>query len=244
MNTDTLIHVQNPEIKSGLKEIEYLREELGERESEKTELDKLIHDFNIRHQQECGRLIIQLLTLRKDKLKKKADSDFEWKQAYDNAGKAFHDYQKIFDAAQIESQWTLSDDEQTELKDLFRKSSKCCHPDMVEDDLEDEAGATFHELKSAYNQNDLNRVREIWESLESEKPVNVSSLTSQDMKKIQLEIIRLKSQLKIVKSDLKELKNSPAFIQVILLDDWDEYFKEKKRKLEQEIQHMNQSSIQ
>ncbi|MBT4144659.1 hypothetical protein HN615_06935 [Candidatus Woesearchaeota archaeon] len=238
MNTDTLIHVQDPEIKSGLKEIEFLQEELAERESEKTELDKLIHDFNNRHQQECGQLIIELLTLRKDTLKKKAESDFDWKQAYDDAGKAFHDYQKIFDAAQKESLWNLSDDEQTELKDLFRKASKCCHPDMVEDELEDEASATFHELKSAYNQNDLNRVREIWESLESEKQVNVTSPTSQDLKKIQMEIVRLKSKLKLVKSDLKELKNSPAFIQVILLDDWDEYFEEKKRKLEQKIRHM------
>jgi hypothetical protein len=179
-----------------------------------------------------------LLTLRKDTLKKKAESDFDWKQSYDDAGKAFHDYQKIFDAAQKESLWNLSDDEQTELKDLFRKASKCCHPDMVEDELEDEASATFHELKSAYNQNDLNRVREIWESLESEKQVNVTSPTSQDLKKIQMEIVRLKSKLKLVKSDLKELKDSPAFIQVILLDDWDEYFEEKKRKLEQKIRHM------
>jgi len=237
MNTATLIHVLDPKIKSGLKQIENLREELTEKESEKSELDKLIHDFNVRHQQECGQLIIQLLTLRKDRLKEKSDSDFEWKQAYD-AGKAFHDYQKIFDAAQKDSQWNLTNDEEIELKDLFRKASKCCHPDMIEDELEDEAGATFHELKSAYNQNDLSRVREIWESLESEKQVNVSSTYGKDLKKIQMEIVRLKSQLKIVKSDLIELKDSPAFIQVILLDDWDEYFKEKKRKLEQEIQHM------
>ena len=238
MNTATLIHVLDPKIKSGLKQIENLREELTEKESEKSELDKLIHDFNVRHQQECGQLIIQLLTLRKDRLKEKSDSDFEWKQAYDDAGKAFHDYQKIFDAAQKESQWNLTNDEEIELKDLFRKASKCCHPDMVEDELEDEAGATFHELKSAYNQNDLSRVREIWESLESEKQVNVSSTYGKDLKKIQMEIVRLKSQLKIVKSDLKELKDSPSFIQVIILDDWDEYFEEKKRKLEQEIQHM------
>jgi|TARA_B100001971_G_C18235182_1_gene566642 hypothetical protein len=238
MNTATLIHVLDPKIKSGLKQIENLREELTEKESEKSELDKLIHDFNVRHQQECGQLIIQLLTLRKDRLKEKSDSDFEWKQAYDDAGKAFHDYQKIFDAAQKESQWNLTNDEEIELKDLFRKASKCCHPDMVEDELEDEAGATFHELKSAYNQNDLSRVREIWESLESEKQVNVSSTYGQDLKKIKMEIVRLKSQLKIVKSDLKELKDSPSFIQVIILDDWDEYFEEKKRKLEQEIQHM------
>ncbi|MBT3936077.1 MAG: hypothetical protein HOG73_06125 [Candidatus Marinimicrobia bacterium] len=237
MNTATLIHVLDPKIKSGLKQIENLREELTEKESEKSELDKLIHDFNDRHQQECGQLIIQLLTLRKDRLKEKSDSDFEWKQAYD-AGKAFHDYQKIFDAAQKDSQWNLTNDEEIELKDLFRKASKCCHPDMIEDELEDEVGATFHELKSAYNQNDLSRVREIWESLESEKQINVSSTYGKDLKKIQMEIVRLKSQLKIVKSDLKELKDSPAFIQVILLDDWDEYFKEKKRKLEQEIQHM------
>jgi hypothetical protein len=238
MNTATLIHVLDPKIKSGLKQIENLREELTEKESEKSELDKLIHDFNVRHQQECGQLIIQLLTIRKDRLKEKSDSDFEWKQAYDDAGKAFHDYQKIFDAAQKESQWNLTNDEEIELKDLFRKASKCCHPDMVEDELEDEAGATFHELKSAYNQNDLSRVREIWESLESEKQVNVSSTYGQDLKKIKMEIVRLKSQLKIVKSDLKELKDSPSFIQVIILDDWDEYFEEKKRKLEQEIQHM------
>jgi hypothetical protein len=238
MNTATLIHVLDPKIKSGLKQIENLREELTEKESEKSELDKLIHDFNVRHQQECGQLIIQLLTLRKDRLKEKSDSDFEWKQAYDDAGKAFHDYQKIFDAAQKESQWNLTNDEEIELKDLFRKASKCCHPDMVEDELEDEAGATFHELKSAYNQNDLSRVREIWESLESEKQVNVLSTYGQDLKKIKMEIVRLKSQLKIVKSDLKELKDSPSFIQVIILDDWDEYFEEKKRKLEQEIQHM------
>jgi len=182
MNTATLIHVLDPKIKSGLKQIENLREELTEKESEKSELDKLIHDFNVRHQQECGQLIIQLLTLRKDRLKEKSDSDFEWKQAYD-AGKAFHDYQKIFDAAQKDSQWNLTNDEEIELKDLFRKASKCCHPDMIEDELEDEAGATFHELKSAYNQNDLSRVREIWESLESEKQVNVSSTYGKDLKK-------------------------------------------------------------
>lgn len=232
----TLIHVVDPEIKSGLKQIENLREEIGERESEKSELDKLIHDFNIRHQQECGELIIQLLTLRKENLKEKAESNFEWKNAYDEAGKAFHDYQKIFDAAQKEAHQNLTDDEEIELKDLFRKASKCCHPDMVKDELEEEAGATFHELKSAYNQNDLRRVREIWESLDSEEVIDVSSTYGQDFKKINLEIVRLKSKLKMLKSDLKNLKDSPSFIQVIILDNWDEYFDEKKRKLEQEIQ--------
>lgn len=232
----TLIHVVDPEIKSGLKQIENLREEIAERESEKSELDKLIHDFNIRHQQECGELIIQLLTLRKENLKEKAESNFEWKNAYDEAGKAFHDYQKIFDAAQKEAHQNLTDDEEIELKDLFRKASKCCHPDMVKDELEEEAGATFHELKSAYNQNDLNRVREIWESLDSEEVIDVSSTYGQDFKKINLEIVRLKSKLKMLKSDLKNLKDSPSFIQVIILDNWDEYFDEKKRKLEQEIQ--------
>lgn len=232
----TLIHVVDPEIKSGLKQIENLREEIAERESEKSELDKLTHDFNIRHQQECGQLIIQLLTLRKENLKEKAESNFEWKNAYDEAGKAFHDYQKIFDAAQKEAHQNLTDDEEIELKDLFRKASKCCHPDMVKDELEEEAGATFHELKSAYNQNDLNRVREIWESLGSEEAVDVSSTYGQDFKKINLEIVRLKSKLKMLKSGLKDLKNSPSFIQVIILDNWDEYFDEKKRKLEQEIQ--------
>lgn len=232
----TLIHVVDPEIKSGLKQIENLREEIAERESEKSELDKLTHDFNIRHQQECGELIIQLLTLRKENLKEKAESNFEWKNAYDEAGKAFHDYQKIFDAAQKEAHQNLTDDEEIELKDLFRKASKCCHPDMVKDELEEEAGATFHELKSAYNQNDLNRVREIWESLDSEEVIDVSSTYGQDFKKINLEIVRLKSKLKMLKSGLKDLKNSPSFIQVIILDNWDEYFDEKKRKLEQEIQ--------
>ena len=232
----TLIHVVDPEIKSGLKQIENLREEIAERESEKSELDKLTHDFNIRHQQECGELIIQLLTLRKENLKEKAESNFEWKNAYDEAGKAFHDYQKIFDAAQKEAHQNLTDDEEIELKDLFRKASKCCHPDMVKDELEEEAGATFHELKSAYNQNDLNRVREIWESLDSEEVIDVSSTYGQDFKKINLEIVRLKSKLKMLKSDLKNLKDSPSFIQVIILDNWDEYFDEKKRKLEQEIQ--------
>lgn len=232
----TLIHVVDPEIKSGLKQIENLREEIAERESEKSELDKLTHDFNIRHQQECGELIIQLLTLRKENLKEKAESNFEWKNAYDEAGKAFHDYQKIFDAAQKEAHQNLTDDEEIELKDLFRKASKCCHPDMVKDELEEEAGATFHELKSAYNQNDLNRVREIWESLDSEEVIDVSSTYGQDFKKINLEIVRLKSKLKMLKSGLKDLKNSPSFIQVIILDNWDEYFDEKKRKLKQEIQ--------
>jgi len=232
----TLIHIVDPEIKSGLKQIENLREEIGERESEKSELDKLIHDFNIRHQQECGELIIQLLTLRKENLKEKAESNFEWQNAYDEAGKAFHDYQKIFDAAQKEAHQNLTDDEEIELKDLFRKASKCCHPDMVKDELEEEAGATFHELKSAYNQNDLNRVREIWESLDSKEVIDVSSTYGEDFKKINLEIVRLKSKLKMLKSDLKNLKDSPSFIQVIILDNWDEYFDEKKRKLEQEIQ--------
>lgn len=237
-NPKFVIHVVNPWVKDGLKHIELLREDLAERVSEKFELDKLIHDFNTCHQQECGRLIIRLLTLRKDRLKEKAKSDFEWKKAYDSAGKAFQDYQKIFDAVQKEFRWTLSDNEQMELKDIFRRASKCCHPDVVDDNLQEEASATFHELKMAYNQNDLNRVRDIWKLLETEKPVDVSDIYRQDLMKIQLEITRLKSQINIVKNELGELKNAPSYIQVILINDWDKYFEEKKRQLEQEIQNI------
>lgn len=236
MRKNSVIPVVDPRIEEGLQQVRDLLTKLTELQSEKLELDKLIHDFNLRHQQELGALIIKLLTLRKLELKKQAISNMDWKQAYDTANKEFHDYQKIFDTSQKEAYWSLTKEQQHELKDLFRKASKCCHPDMVEEKLHEEASATFHELKTAYSQNNLKRVQEIWASLDRGNEVDISSIYGQNLEKLLIEITHLKSQTTTIESELKDVKNTPSYVQILLIDDWDNYFKDKKIKLERELE--------
>jgi len=190
---------------------------------EKADYEKLIHEFSVRHNKELGELIIKILQHRKEKAKG-TPQQHEAEEDYDT-------YHKEFEAGKDEQIVILTDEEQKELKDKYRKASKICHPDVVKEEQKDLATNLFAELSTAYENNDLRRVREILENLEKghffitkSDAINEKQLLKGEMEKLRLRIKELKEQLQII-------KESDTYKTVSSIANWDKYFDETKQKL-------------
>ena len=151
----------DPEIEALCFEAKALEAQLQQLSDEKAELEKLIHEFGVRHNQELGELILKILKFRKEQYK---DTPQE-----KETNKDYEDFHSNYEATKDEQILVLTDDEKKVLKEKYRRASKLCHPDIVTEEQKEEAHKIFTELNTAYEQNDLKRVSEILDNLQQGK---------------------------------------------------------------------------
>ncbi len=217
----------DPAISALKLEIKNLENKLNAFDNEKTELEKLLSEFQHRHALELGNLILEILKLRKQKYK---DDEAKFKEA-ENDEKQYREQVNIEKAKKI---FELTDEEKTELKKKFRKSSLLCHPDKVSDEFKDAAQKIFIELKQAYDSNDLAKVKEILENLETGNFFMPLSETILEINLLRNAIAKLREQIKTIEAELIAIKQSDTYKTVSEIDDWDEYFNTLKKKLQKE----------
>ena len=125
----------DPQIDALKLEIKSLEFEINSLSDEKADLEKLIHEFGVRHNKELGELIIKILQHRKEKTKGTPQQQ-EAEEDYDT-------YQQEYEATKNEKINTLTEEELKELKDKYRKASKLCHPDVVSEEQKELATKLF-----------------------------------------------------------------------------------------------------
>ncbi len=216
----------------GLKlEAKVLEAEVNDLSDEKAELEKLIHDFGVRHNNELGELILKILRFRKSQAKgtpKEAEAE-----------KDFNEYNKEYEVSKNEKLNKLSEEDQKELKQKYRKASKLCHPDVVSEEQKELADKLFAELNAAYERNDLKRVREILENLEKGNFFVSKSDSITEKQLLKAEIEKLRMRIKELKEQMKTIKESEAFTTISGISDWDAYFKETKEKLQEQAKELD-----
>ena len=149
----------DPEIEALKLEVKSLEASINSLSEEKADIEKLIHEFGVRHNNELGQLIIKILRYRKENAK--------GSQQQRETEEDYNSYHKEYDSSKNEEVAILTDEDQKELKDKYRKASKLCHPDVVSEDQKEIATKLFAELNTAYEMNDIVRVREILQNLET-----------------------------------------------------------------------------
>ena len=145
-------------------ELEQLTAELADLETEQAELEHLLSRFQAAHNEALGARIARLLKLRMRILERQLKTDSAKRPNYERARRDFEDFQQDEEhqkEANVRTKWELSDAEQAELKRLFRKGSKLCHPDLMPREHHDAAAAMFRELRKAYDEGNLERVRQL-----------------------------------------------------------------------------------
>ncbi len=213
-------------------EIKLLEDTINCLSNEKADIEKLIHEFGVRHNKELGELLIKILKYRKEKAKGTLQQE--------EADEDYNTYYTEYEAAKNEQLVALTIEEQKELKDKYRKASKLCHPDVVSEEQKELATKLFAELSAAYEKNDLKRVAEILNNLEKgsffinkSDSINQKQLLQSEMEKLRLLIIELKSQLEYI-------KEGDTYKTISSIGDWDDYFINTKQKLaEQENEVKN-----
>jgi len=215
-------------------ELKVLELQISSLEDERIEIEKLLFRFEIRHNQELGELISKLLYLRKEKLNKEAQTDSNKQADAEEAEKDYHSYNESLDESKDEKIQELTKDELKEIKAKYRKASKLCHPDVVDEKYKEMAEQTFRELQKAYETNDIERVSEILSKLEKGFFTNKSEKENEKN-----ELFATLNQLRTKRDELEKillnLKTSETYKTVSEISDWDSYFKDIKTKLEEDI---------
>lgn len=208
-------------------EIRLLEADINNLSNEKADLEKLVHEFGIRHNQELGELIIKILQNRKDQAKGTPQQQ-ETEEDYNN-------YHQEYEASKDEQINTLTEEEQAELKSKYRKASKLCHPDVVSEEQKELATKLFAELSIAYEKNDLARVREILDNLQKGHLFINKSDAINKKQLLQAEMEKLRLRIKEITSQLQTIKESDTYKTVTSITNWDEYFTNAKQQLQLQL---------
>ncbi len=220
----------DPEI-AGLKlEAKTLEAEVNNLSNEKADLEKLIHEFGIRHNHELGELILKILEHKKAKAKGTPKQE-ETERDYDDFNK---EYEILKDEVLLE----LTKEEKKELKQKYRRASKLCHPDVVSEEQKELADKLFIELNKAYEMNDLKRVTELLENLTKGEFFFSKSDIINEKQKLKSEIENLRLKIKKILSELINIKESESYKTIQNINDWDSYFAETKSQLHLQLNYL------
>jgi IS605 OrfB family transposase len=223
-------------------EIRGLELQINALDDEKAEIDKLIHSFEIRHNQELGDIIIKILRLRKEKLKNEAEKDNTKQKEYEESEKDFEDFSQNHSALKDEKILKLTDEEKKEIKALYRKASLLCHPDKVAEEQKQEAERIFKDLGEAYKRNDLKKVKEILTNLEKGVFLSNTDVTN-EKEKLLILVQQFRAKRDNMEEELNNLKNSETYKTVSGIVNWDEYFRNIKEKLIEQLKQLETSTL-
>jgi hypothetical protein len=215
-------------------ELKVLELQISSLEDERMEIEKLMFSFEIRHNQELGDLISKLLFLRKEKLYKEAQTDTSKQAEAEEAENDYKSYNKSLDETKNEKIRDLNEDELRIIKEKYRKASKLCHPDVVDEKFKEIAEQTFRELQKAYETNDIERVSEMLSNLEKGFFTNKSEKEN-EKKELLAALNQLRTKRDQLEMTLVNMKTSETYKTVSEISNWDAYFENIKRQLEEEI---------
>jgi len=221
----------DPEITALKLEIKNLENQLNAYDNEKTELTKILTDFQHRHTIELGEIILEILKLKKKKFKSDESKFKETEQ-----DEKQYQEQVIIEKKKVIRE--LTNEQRTELKKKFRKATMLCHPDKLSDEFVENAKKIFVELKQAYDSNDLLKVTELLEYLEEGNYFKPKSETVLEKDLLKAAIEKLRSQIKILEIEIIDIKESNTFRTITNIENWDDYFEDVKEKLNRELEEL------
>lgn len=216
-------------------EIRGLEFQVASLEDEKTDIEKLISIYKLQYNIELGALIKQILLLRRKMAKYDVEHDRENKtkqSEYEEATNDFDDFSKSHEENLKEPKpFELTEEKLKELKQNYRKATKLCHPDKVTDEQREQAQHIFNELKTAYDNNDIEKVDQILANLE--KGI-FKSQGETITKKDKLLIIKQELELKrkALEKALQNLKTSATYQKIADLEDWKGHFLKSQQQFE------------
>lgn len=209
-------------------EIRLLEHEIETLDATRAELEKLLADFNYQHSMSLGDLISEILALKKELAKQQNDDD-----AYTQAEKDEQSYHEQLHEQKNKVHYTLNEDEQTRLKQAYRKASQLCHPDRVNDEQKAAAEQVFTELRQAYEENNLEKVEQILADVQ-QGVFRSRSQTVSKLDKLKLIKQELNQKLTQIKNVIDAITNSESYQIIEQIDDWDKYFASQRQQLAQE----------
>jgi hypothetical protein len=237
----------DPEIALLEAELEQLTAELADLETEQAELEHLLSRFQAAHNEALGDRIASLLKLRMRMLGRQLKTNSAKRPAYEQARRDFEDFQQDQEhqkETDARTKWELSEAEQAELKRLFRKGSKLCHPDLMPPEHHDAAAAMFRELRKAYDEGNLERVRQLVKRGEAglfEDQSGAGDSDNRIKERLKARIVGIREALERTRGSIQEIKRSATYRTMTESADWLALFEKQAEVLDLEIESLSET---
>jgi len=236
---------EDSEFQTLLLELKALETKLENISNAKDEYLNSIREFNIEYYLHLGPILNEILKLEEMliqiKLDKMKAANQTFKEGYIELNEEYEElkqdhttFNEEYEEIKSEDRVELDVDEKKELKMLFRKAGKLCHPDIVSDEHKENATEMMKELNDAYSSRDIEKVKEILYTLENSSEFRVSSDTVENKELLKSKIINIKSKINELNQEVKEIKNKEAIKIMSEYKDLKIYFNKLKKQFEEE----------
>lgn len=172
---------------------------------------------------------------KKEKEEIKEDPKY---QEYTQSKEEYEEFSNDYEEIKNEKRFEIDEDEKKELKKLYKKAGKLCHPDIVVDELKEQATEIMKELNNAYATKNLSKVKEILNALESGIVFVVASDSIDDKDLLKEKIVELRKNIGITEDEIAEIKEDDAFETIHDMDSWDNYFNDLETTLQAELEKL------
>ena len=188
----------------------------------------------------------------KRKETKQAKEEFEedeTTQEYEEVKRDSEEFSKEHEEVKKEERFDISEEEKKELKKLFRQASRLCHPDLVTDELKEQAHDMMQKLNEAYSKHDIQAVKTMLISLESGNGFDVASDTITDKALLRTKIVDVRDMILNNEAELQTIAEDEVIKILNEYEDVEEYFSALEEELEaeyfrlQEMHHIEQKEI-
>lgn len=155
------------------------------------------------------------------------------RQARDEANEEYEKYREQHHDAEVRMRKgkALSEEDQNELKRLWRQASKLCHPDLVADDLKDEANTMMVQLNQAKQRGDVKAIRSLVARLQQGFEPIMASDRLNDLERIRKKMAQVREQIDTLASELAELEKEESWLLVSTLNNMESYFTQQEKAL-------------
>lgn len=241
---------QDPEVAALKLELVELEKQLNQLHNKRDDYLALLDDYNRLYLNKAGEIIDQILYYQMllAQLNAKQDPDeenenifFEAQQAYQEYHEDYQKYQEYQEYIEEHPPVHLNKENTKTLKKAFQQASKLCHPDMVVDELKEQATQVFQVLSDAYQKKDLLVVQEILENLKSEGIFTQASEKIDNKEILKQRIQLIKERILTIQDEIESIKQDETD-QIIeeLNGDYEAYLDHRAGELNLELKVLKQ----
>ena len=181
---------------------------------------------------------------KETKQAKEAYEEDEVAQEYEEVKKDSDEFHKEYEEIKKEERVEINEQERAELKKLYRKASRLCHPDLVSQELREQATQMMKALNSAYAKQDINAVKEILISLENGRGFDVASDTIQDKTLLKEKIVEVREMINENEEEIERIKEDEIMEILSEYEDIEVYFDKVEEQLEAEYERLKNSEVE
>ena len=171
--------------------------------------------------------------------------DDKIKKRYEEIKSDFEDFNKEYEEVKqsLDDKCEIDAEEAKELKKLYKKASRICHPDLVIDEYKSQATEIMKSLNEAKSNNNITKVREILSDIENGIIFKTQSDSISNLKILEKKIEEFLQSIENLENDIKEIQDDEIFIEIQNIDNMNEYFKLKREELEEEYEYIKKNRV-